>query len=93
MNMYADSPKRAWANPWLVAGLTVILGLAVSVFAVRNVQREKEHMVQNYLEHAEAAFWELEAVTRIGMGIKAARAIFSLCWRRRPNSMGSSIWP
>jgi two-component system sensor histidine kinase HydH len=76
MNMQADSPKSARANPWLVAGMTVILGLAVSVFAVRNVQREKEHMVQNYLEHAEALFWALEAGTRIGMGMQGSAGYF-----------------
>ncbi|MBU4594733.1 MAG: histidine kinase [Desulfomicrobium sp.] len=76
MNMHADKTKRTRINPWLVAGLTVILGLAVSVFAVRNVQREKEHMVQNYLEHAEALFWALEAGTRIGMGMHGSAGYF-----------------
>lgn len=76
MNMHAGKVKRARVNPWLVAGLTVILGLAVSVFAVRNVQREREHMVQNYLEHAEALFWALEAGTRIGMGMHGATGYF-----------------
>lgn len=56
-------------NLWLVAGLTIILALAVSVFAVRNVQREKKHMLQNYLEHAESLVWALEAGARIGMGM------------------------
>ena len=76
MNMDADGAKRTQMNPWLVAGMTVILGLAVSVFAVRNVQREREHMVQNYLEHAEALFWALEAGTRIGMGMHGSAGYF-----------------
>lgn len=76
MNMYAGSTKRTRVNPWLVAGLTLILGLAVSVFAVRNVQREKEHMVRSYLEHAEALFWALEAGTRIGMGMHGSAGYF-----------------
>jgi hypothetical protein len=75
MNMNADSTKRTRVNPWLVAGLTVILGLAVSFFAVRNVQRE-EHMVRSYLEHAEALFWALEAGTRIGMGMHGSAGYF-----------------
>jgi two-component system sensor histidine kinase HydH len=60
----------------LVAGLTVILGLAVSVFAVRNVQRERQHMVRSYLEHAEALFWALEAGTRIGMSMHGSTGYF-----------------
>ena len=76
MNMHADKVIRTGINPWLVAGLTVILGLAVSVFAVRNVQRERGHMIQNYLEHAEALFWALEAGTRIGMGMHGATGYF-----------------
>lgn len=76
MNMYAGSTKRTRVNPWLVTGLTLILGLAVSVFAVRNVQREKEHMVRSYLEHAEALFWALEAGTRIGMGMHGSVGYF-----------------
>lgn len=76
MNMYADSTMRPRVNPWLVAGLTVILGLAVSVFAVRNVQRERQHMVRSYLEHAEALFWALEAGTRIGMSMHGSTGYF-----------------
>jgi len=76
MNMYAESTKRARANPWLVAGMTVILGLTVSFFAVRNVQRERAHMVRGYLEHAEALFWALEAGTRIGMGMHGSAGYF-----------------
>lgn len=69
MNIYGGRKTKPRINPWLVAWLTVILGLAVSVFAVRNVHREKEHMVQNFLEHADALIWALEAGTRIGMGM------------------------
>lgn len=67
-----DTHKRNIASlritPWLVAGLTIILGLAVSVFAFHNIQRTRDHMIRNYLEHAEALTWALEAGTRIGMG-------------------------
>ena len=54
MNTHGGIKTKPRINPWLVAGLTVILGLAVSVFTVRNVHREKEHMVQNFLELADA---------------------------------------
>jgi two-component system sensor histidine kinase HydH len=60
--------KKVESSPWLMAGLALILGLAVLVFAVRNVQRTKAHMIRSYLEHAEALTWALEAGTRIGMG-------------------------
>ncbi len=66
MNMWKG--KKSGLNPWLIGGLALILGLAVLVFAIRNVQRTKAHMVRNYLDHAEALTWALEAGTRIGMG-------------------------
>ena len=68
--------KKAGLNPWLLAGLALILGLAVLVFATRNIQRTRAHLIQNYLEHAEALTWALEAGTRIGMGMHGGSGYF-----------------
>ena len=68
--------KKAGLNPWLLAGLALILGLAVLVFAARNIQRTRAHLIQNYLEHAEALTWALEAGTRIGMGMHGGSGYF-----------------
>ena len=76
MNTFSGSTKRTRTAPWLMAGLVLILGLAVGVFAVRNVQRTKSHMLANYLDHADALFWALEAGTRIGMGMHGGPGYF-----------------
>lgn len=69
MNMrhYFSSSERQ--GPWFVAGLVITLMVAVAFFAVRNVQRERGHMIRSYLEHADAMIWALEAGTRVGMGM------------------------
>jgi two-component system sensor histidine kinase HydH len=76
MNVFPNHTRRFRSGPWLVAGLTVILVLSVAVFAVRNVQRARAHMMRNYLDHAEALFWALEAGTRIGMGMHGGPGYF-----------------
>lgn len=55
-------------SPWLIVGGAVILGLAISVLAARNTQREKRHMSQNLMDRADALIWALEAGTRTWMG-------------------------
>jgi two-component system sensor histidine kinase HydH len=76
MNKFSDFSKRKRTAPWLIAGLVVILGLAVAVFAARNLQRTRAHMILNYLDHADALFWALEAGTRIGMGMHGGPGYF-----------------
>lgn len=76
MNRFSALPKQTRAASWLMAGGVVILGLAVAVFAARNLQRTREHMVANYLDHADALFWALEAGTRIGMGMHGGPGYF-----------------
>lgn len=66
--MKSWNERNVALNPWLVGGVALILGLAVLVFAIRNVQRTKAHMLRSSLAHAEALVWALEAGTRVGMG-------------------------
>ncbi len=56
-------------SPWLLLGTAVILGLAITVMAVKNAQREKQSMTQNMMDRAEALIWALEAGTRTWMGM------------------------
>ncbi len=76
MNEFSGMLKQKRIASWLMAGFVAILGLAVAVFAVRNLQRTKAHMVANYLDHADALFWALEAGTRIGMGMHGGPGYF-----------------
>ena len=76
MNTFSGSSKQKRTASWLTAGFVVILGLAVAVFAARNLQRTRTHMIANYLDHADALFWALEAGTRIGMGMHGGPGYF-----------------
>lgn len=59
-------------SPWLVVGSALILGLAISFWAVRNVRLERENMVRNLLERAGALMWAMEGGARAGMGMHSA---------------------
>jgi len=76
MNIFAGFPKRKRTTPWLAVGFVTILGLAVAIFAAGNLQRTRAHMIANYLDHADALFWALEAGTRIGMGMHGGPGYF-----------------
>ncbi|HWR05139.1 MAG TPA: ATP-binding protein [Humidesulfovibrio sp.] len=56
-------------SPWLLVGLALILGLVIAVLAVRNAQREKQHMSQSLMARAESLIWALEAGSRAWMGM------------------------
>lgn len=60
-------------SPWLLVGVSVILGLAIMTLAVRNTERERRHTIQNLLGRADALIWALEAGTRTGMGIEGQK--------------------
>lgn len=57
-------------SPWLVIGVTIVLGLVILVLAARNTEREKQFVSQSLLERANALIWALEAGTRTWMGFK-----------------------
>ena len=69
----AGAPGRALfgLSPWLLIGLAVILGLAITVLSVKNTQREKGYRTQNMMNQAEALIWALEAGTRTWMGMRS----------------------
>ncbi|WP_022660092.1 ATP-binding protein [Desulfovibrio desulfuricans] len=66
-------------SPWLIIGMTAILGLAIFILAFQNAQREKAYMSQNLMDRANSLIWALEAGTRTGMGMNSnSRAVQSL---------------
>lgn len=69
--MKVTSKKLFGFSPWLVVGMALILGIAITVLAIRNTQREKGYMTQNLLDRAEALIWALEAGSRTGMGMRS----------------------
>ncbi len=56
--------------PWLVAGVFIVLALAVAVPAWRSSYREEEIMAQAFLNRADALIWALEAGSRTWMGMR-----------------------
>ncbi|MGD9575364.1 ATP-binding protein [Desulfovibrio sp.] len=54
-------------SPWLLIGVSLILGLAIVVLAIRNSGREKMHITQNLLDRADSLIWALEAGARTGI--------------------------
>ncbi|MDR1611571.1 MAG: PAS domain-containing protein [Planctomycetota bacterium] len=72
-----NSPAGKWLrrprnlfglSPWLIVGVSVVLGLAIAYLATRDAAREKEHMANNLIGRANAIIWALEAGTRTWMG-------------------------
>ncbi len=54
-------------SPWMVVGMAIILGLAITALAVRSNQRGKAYMIQNLIDRAEALIWALEAGARTAL--------------------------
>lgn len=48
-------------SPWMLLGMALILGAAVTVLSVRSSQRERAAMIHNMVDRAEALIWALEA--------------------------------
>lgn len=57
-------------SPWLLIGVTLILGMAIAFLSVKNTQREKGYRIQNMMDQAEALIWSLEAGTRTWMDMR-----------------------
>lgn len=53
-------------SPWMLLGMALILGAAVTVLSVRSSQRERAAMIHNMVDRAEALIWALEAGGRSG---------------------------
>lgn len=61
------SRKLFGLSPWLVVGVSVILGLAIIFLAARSNEREKRKTSETLVEKANALIWALEAGTRTWM--------------------------
>ena len=63
------SPTRRgiFPSPWIVIAAAVILLVVVVTLAVRNINREKQHMPQMLTEKGAALIKAYEAGTRTGM--------------------------
>ncbi|CAK7041756.1 MAG: Adaptive-response sensory-kinase SasA [Desulfovibrio sp.] len=55
-------------SPWLLIGLSLVLGAAVFALSVRGLEKERGHTMQNYFDRAEALIWALEAGARTERG-------------------------
>ena len=60
-------PRGMQTSPWIVLGSTVILLIAVIVFAVQNSHREKKYMSQLMNTKGAALIRAVEAGARVGM--------------------------
>ncbi|MDR0362729.1 MAG: hypothetical protein LBJ46_08630 [Planctomycetota bacterium] len=72
------SRKLFGLSPWLVVGLSVILGVAVILVAVRGNEREKEKSSENLMNRANALIWALEAGTRTWLGVQGEKDLLQL---------------
>ncbi|TKI06606.1 ATP-binding protein [Martelella alba] len=69
--LLARRPNPSTAlSPWLLLGLSVILGLAIAILALRNTEREKHYLTENLLNRAEALISSVEAGARASMGFR-----------------------
>ncbi len=57
-------------SPWLVIGLSLVLGLAILALSLRSSEREARTLTSNLVNRAEALIWALEAGTRTWMGFQ-----------------------
>jgi two-component system sensor histidine kinase HydH len=58
-----------------VGGVCAVLALAVTVLVLHNAQRNRQHVLANYLDRADALIWALEAGTRAWMAFETERTI------------------
>ena len=72
----APSSRRIFGiSPWLLIGVSIVLGLAVVILAIRGSERERVHTIQNYFDRAEALIWAMEAGDRTEQGFGAQRRL------------------
>lgn len=73
------SPRLLFGfSPWVMVGIAVILGLAISVLTVRNAGREKRNMVEGFVARGEALIWALEAGSRTWMGFRGESRLLQM---------------
>lgn len=62
-------------SPWLIVGVSAILGLAILITALRDTEREKRRMEENLVDRANALIWALEAGARTWLGYEGERNV------------------
>lgn len=72
------SRKLFGLSPWLVVGVSVILGLTIIYLAARGNERERHKTGENLVDRADALIWALEAGTRTWMGYQGERNLLQL---------------
>ncbi len=65
-------------SPWLVMGVSAILGLAIIFLAARSNERENRKTSENLVARANALIWALEAGTRTWMGFQTEKNLLQL---------------
>lgn len=74
-----ETPKLLFGfSPWVMLGIAVILGLAITVLTMRNAEREKRNMVDGFVARGEALIWALEAGSRTWMGFKGESRLLQM---------------
>ncbi|MDL2313642.1 hypothetical protein LJC36_01530 [Desulfovibrio sp. OttesenSCG-928-C14] len=53
--------------PWLLLGIALVLAFVVTALAVKHGERERQQILQSFLDRADALIWALEAGTRTGL--------------------------
>lgn len=77
-NLTHRSRKLFGLSPWLVVGVSVILGLAIIYLAARSNERERRKTSENLMDRANALIWALEAGTRTWMGFQGEQNLLQL---------------
>lgn len=66
--MLSDSRRTFFGlSPWLMVGLSVVLGAAVFGLSLRSTQQERVYLQQNLNNRADAIVWALETGARMSM--------------------------
>ena len=74
-----ETPKLLFGfSPWVMVGIAVILGLAITVLTMRNAEREKRNMIDGFVARGEALIWALEAGSRTWMGFKGESRLLQM---------------
>lgn len=65
-------------SPWLIVGVSAVLGLTILFLSVRDAGRGRERLQNNLVDRASALIWALEAGTRAWFGFEGDRNILQV---------------
>lgn len=71
-SLQASQPRVTFFGlaPWLIVGVSLVLGLVILVLAVHNFAKEEKFVSHNLINRADALIWALEAGTRTWMSFQ-----------------------